>query len=92
MPLSEMQMKEYLRAATDWLVTSDLAGAPAAREGIADVIGLTMMDAVGPMDKDELISLVVERGEQARSSDVGSEDLLAAVTAAFDHARETLPG
>jgi hypothetical protein len=33
MPLSEYDAKEALRAATDWLVASELPGSAAAREG-----------------------------------------------------------
>ena len=42
MPLSEYDIKEALRAATDWLVASELPGSAAAREGIADTIPLRL--------------------------------------------------
>ncbi len=44
MPLSEYDSKEALRAATDWLVASELPGSAAAREGIADTIPLANGD------------------------------------------------
>jgi hypothetical protein len=48
MPLSEYDAKEALRAATDWLVASELPGSVAAREGIADTIPLVMMGWSNP--------------------------------------------
>jgi hypothetical protein len=48
MPLSEYDAKEALRAATDWLVASELPGSAAAREGIADTIPLVMMGWSNP--------------------------------------------
>jgi hypothetical protein len=89
-PLSELQMKETLRVATDWLVTSDLPGSPAAREGIADVIGLMMMDAVDATDVDGLASLVIEHGDRARGG-VSHDELRHAVEAAFAHVKATAP-
>ena len=62
MPLSEYDAKEALRAATDWLVASELPGSAAAREGIADAIPLVMMGMVEPDDLDDLAAIVEKHG------------------------------
>src|SRR5262249_36412374 len=62
MPLSEYDTKEALRAATDWLVGSELPGSAAAREGIADTIPLVMMGLVEPDDLDDLAVIVEKHG------------------------------
>ena len=80
MPLSEMQTKEALREANDWLVVSDVPGKAAALEGIANVIGMLMMGVVVPRDLDDLASTVEEYGTQ-------TADLHAAVVAAFTHVK-----
>jgi hypothetical protein len=64
LPLSEYDTKEALRAATDWLVASELPGRAAAREGIGDTIPLVMMGLVEPDDLDDLAAIVEERGER----------------------------
>jgi hypothetical protein len=88
MPLSELESKEALRAATDWLVVSDLPGSFAAREGIASVIPLIMMGEIVPGDLDELASIVEQNGREAHDPSVPLETHLAqlkeAVRAAFD--------
>lgn len=91
MPLTEFETKEALRAATDWLVVSDLPGSAAAREGIANVIPLVMMGVVSFADLDELASSVEESGAQARDPHVPLEthraQLKEAVEAAFAHVK-----
>jgi len=89
MPLSEYDTKEALRAATDWLVASELPGSAAAREGIADTIPLVMMGLVEPDDLDDLG--VEEHGgavhDAATPEDVQRARLKEAVKAAFDYVR-----
>lgn len=96
MPLTEFEAKEALRAATDWLVVSDLPGSAAAREGIGNLIPLVMMGAVTAADLDELASLVVENGLAERDPKVPPEthraQLEAAVAGAFDHVRSASGG
>jgi hypothetical protein len=91
MPLSEYDTKEALRAATDWLVASELPGSAAAREGIADTIPLVMMGLVEPDDLDDLAAIVEERGgavhDAATPEDVQRARLKEAVKAAFDYVR-----
>jgi hypothetical protein len=88
MPLSEYDAKEALRAATDWLVASELPGSAAAREGIADTIPLVTMGMVEPDDLDDLAAIVEERGravhDAATPEDVQRAQLKEAVKAAFD--------
>src|SRR5262249_60809990 len=62
MPLSEYDTKEALRAATDWLVGSELPGSAAAREGIADTVSLVMMGLVEPDDLDDLAAIGEKHG------------------------------
>lgn len=94
MPLSEFESKEALRAATDWLVASDLPGSFAAREGIADLIPLVMMGEVTPRDLDELASIVEDNGQSVRDPNVPLEthqaQLKEAVKAAFEHVKSIL--
>jgi hypothetical protein len=104
MPLSEYDTKEALRAATDWLVASELPGSAGAREGIADTIPLVMMGQVEPSDLDDLAAIVEEHGravhDAATPEDVQRAQLKEAVKAAFDYvrslrrdaARESEPG
>jgi hypothetical protein len=91
MPLSEYDSKEALRAATDWLVASELPGSAAAREGIADTIPLVMMGMVEPDDLDDLAAIVEEHGRAVHDAgtraDVQRAQLKEAVTAAFDYVR-----
>ena len=91
MPLSEYDTKEALRAATDWLVASELPGSAAAREGIADTIPLVMMGTVEPDDLDDLAAIVEEHGravhDAATPEDVQRAQLREAVKAAFDYVR-----
>ncbi len=91
MPLSEVEAKEALRAATDWLVAEDPPGGAAAREGIANVIPLIMMGVEAPADLDELASIVESGGQSLRDPsvplDVHQEQLKSAVAAAFEHVR-----
>jgi hypothetical protein len=68
MPLSEYDTKEALRAATDWLVASELPGSAAAREGVADTIPLVMMGLVEPDDLDDLAAIVEERGRAVQDA------------------------
>lgn len=92
MPLTELESKEALRRATDWLVQSDLPGSAAAREGIASVIPLVIMGEIVPADVDELAALVEEYGLPTRDPNVPAELHLAqlkeAVGAAFDHVKK----
>jgi hypothetical protein len=94
MPLTELESKEALRTAADWLMLSDRPGSAGAREGIAGVIPLVMMGIVTPQDLDELASLVEDNGMSAHEPDVTPEEhraqLHEAVTAAFAHVRSTL--
>ena len=91
MPLSEYDTKEALRAATDWLVASELHGSAAAREGIADTIPLVTMGLVEPDDLDDLAAIVEEHGRAVRDAatpeDVQRAQLKEAVKAAFDYVR-----
>ena|SRR5271165_1095155 len=91
MPLTELETKEALRSATDWLVVSDPPGSTAAREGISNVIPLVMMGVVTPRDLDELASIVEENGQAMRDPDVPLEthqaQLKGAVKAAFEHVK-----
>jgi len=91
MPLSEHDTKEALRAATDWLVASELPGSAAAREGIADTIPLVMMGLVEPADLNDLAAMVEEHGRAAHNAatpkDVQHVQLKEAVKAAFDYVR-----
>src|SRR5437588_12507607 len=91
MPLSEYDTKEALRAATDWLVASELPGSAAAREGVADTIPLVMMGLVEPDDLDDLAAIVEEHGravhDAATSEDVQRGQLKAAVHDAFGYGR-----
>ena len=91
MPLSEYDTKEALRAATDWLVASELPGSAAAREGIADTIPLVMMGLVEPNDLDALAAIVEEHGQAvhdaATPEDVQRAQLKEAVKAAFNYVR-----
>src|SRR5262249_24176419 len=91
MPLSEYDTKETLRAATDWLGASELAGSAAAREGIADTVPLVMMGLVEPDDLDDLAAVVEKHGravhDAATPEDVQRAQLKEAVKAAFDYVR-----
>ena len=87
MALSEHQTKEALRLATDWLVTTEPPGSDAAREGIADVVGLAMMGDITAADVDELAAIVEQYGRRHKPDPA---ELHAAVTAAFDHVRAHL--
>lgn len=91
MPLSEYDIKEALRDATDWLVESELPGSAAAREGIADTIPLVIMGEVKPSDLDELATIVEEHGravhDAATPEEVQRAHLKEAVKAAFDYVR-----
>jgi predicted enzyme related to lactoylglutathione lyase len=91
MPLNEYESKEALRTATDWLVETDPPGGAAAREGIANVIGLVMMGAIEPNDLDDLASIVEDNGAPMHDPAVPLEthraQLRDAVKAAFDHVR-----
>ena len=87
MPLSEYDTKEALRAATDWLVASELPGSAAAREGIADTIPLVMMGLVEPDDLDDLAAIVEEHGRTLHDAAVQRAQLTEAVKAAFDYVR-----
>ena len=91
MPLSEYDTKEALRAATDWLVASELPGSAAAREGIAETIPLVMIGMVEPNDLDDLAAVVEERGravhDAATPKDVQGVQPKEAVKAAFDYVR-----
>jgi hypothetical protein len=91
MPLSEHDSKEALRAATDWLVASELPGSAAAREGIADTIPLVMVGMIKPNDLDDLAAIVEEHGravdDAATPEDVQRAQLKEAVKAAFDYVR-----
>jgi hypothetical protein len=91
MPLSERDSKEALRAATDWLVASELPGSAAAREGIADTIPLVMVGMIKPNDLDDLAAIVEEHGravdDAATPEDVQRAQLKEAVKAAFDYVR-----
>ena len=91
MALTELESKEALRAANDWLVVSDPPGSAAAREGIATVIPLVMMGVVTPGDLDELASIVEDNGQPMRDPDVPLEthraQLKEAVKSAFEHVR-----
>ncbi len=96
MPLTELESKEALRAATDWLVMSDPPGGFAAREGISAVIPLVMMGALVPRDLDDLASIVEQNGDQTPARDVSPEEhraqLGAAVRAAFAHVKSRTDG
>jgi hypothetical protein len=91
MPLSEYDTKEALRAATDWLVGSELPGSAAAREGIADTVPLVMMGLVEPDDLDDLAAIVEKHGravhDAATPAEVQRAQLKEAVKAAFDYVR-----
>jgi hypothetical protein len=91
MPLSEYDTREALRAATDWLVASELPGSAAACEGIADTIPLLMLGTVEPDDLDDLAALVEEHGREphdaATPEDVQRAQLREAIKAAFDYVR-----
>jgi hypothetical protein len=91
MPLSENDIKEALRAATDWLEASELPGVAAAREGIADTIPLVMMGLVEADDLDDLAAIVEEHGlaahDAATPEDVQRAQLKEAVKTAFDYVR-----
>ena len=91
MPLSEYDTKEALRAATDWLVASELPGSAAAREGVADTIPLVMMGLVEPDDLDDLAAIVEGHAravhDAATPEDVQRAQLKEAVKAAFDYVR-----
>ena len=91
MPLSDHDIKEALRAATDWLVASELPGSAAAREGIADTIPLVMMGLLEADDLDHLAAVVEEHGravhDAATPEDVQRAQLKEAVKAAFDYVR-----
>ena len=80
-----------MRAATDWLVASELPGSAAAREGIADTIPLVTMGLVEPDDLDDLAAIVEEHGRAVRDAvtpeDVQRAQLKEAVKAAFDYVR-----
>jgi hypothetical protein len=88
MPLTEFEVKEALRAATDWLMTSSVPGAADAHEGVANTIPLIMMGTVAPQDLDELAALVENFSQTPGEPDgVRRVQLKEAVTAAFDHVR-----
>src|SRR5437588_9839770 len=91
MPLSEYDTKEALRAATDWLVASELPGSAAAREGVADTIPLVMMGLLEPDELDDLAAIVEEHGravhDGATSVDMQRAQLKAAEKAAFYYVR-----
>ncbi len=91
MPLSEYDTKEALRAATDWLVASELPGSAAAREGIADTIPQVMIGLVEPDDLDDLAAIVEGHAgavhDAATPEDVQRAQLKEAVKAAFDYVR-----
>lgn len=89
MALRELETKEALRIAADWLFSSDLPGAAAAREGIANVIPLVVMGEVAPGDVDDLASIVEDQGQSMREAGVTPEQLRAAVKAAFEHVKAT---
>jgi hypothetical protein len=93
MPLTELESKEALRVAADWLALSEAPGCVGAREGIAGVIPLISMGIIAPRDLDELASLVEENGLSAREPGVPAETFRSqvheAVKAAFDHVRST---
>jgi len=96
MPLSEYDIKEALRAATDWLVASELPGSAAAREGIADTIPLVIIGDVEPDDLDDLAAIVEKHGravhDAATPEDVQHAQLKEAVKAAFDCVRSLRRG
>ncbi|MGH7714635.1 MAG: hypothetical protein ACREML_01445 [Vulcanimicrobiaceae bacterium] len=87
MALRELETKEALRIAADWLFVSDLPGAPAAREGIANVIPLVMMGEITPRDFDDLAAIVEDQGQSMRQEGVTPEQLQAAVKAAFEQVK-----
>src|SRR5215471_20777543 len=91
MPLSEYDIKEALRSATDWLVGSELPSSAAAREGIADTVPLVMMGLVEPDDLDDLAAIVEKHGravhDAATPEDAQRAQLKEAVKAAFDYVR-----
>ena len=91
MPLSELESKDALRAAADWLTLSGRPGSDLAREGIAAIIPLIMMGVIEPRDLDDLASLVEENGLSGADPNVPPETLRPevhdAVTAAFAHVR-----
>lgn len=91
MALGELKTKEALRIAADWLFSSGLPGAFAAREGIANVIALVVMGEVSPNDLDDLASIVEDQGQSMREAGVTPEthqaQLRAAVQAAFEHVK-----
>ena len=78
MALNELQTKEALRVANDWLIITAPPGAAAAQEGIANTIPLIMMGIEAPKDLDELAAIVEE---YARPKD--DPDLHDAIVAAF---------
>ncbi|MBV8602483.1 MAG: hypothetical protein JO359_13045 [Candidatus Eremiobacteraeota bacterium] len=88
MAMTEMETKEALRAANDWLVISDPPGSFAAREGIAALIPLVSMGMVDAQDLGELASLVEQHGREGAGVDPA--ELSAAVKAAFAHIGEKL--
>lgn len=94
MALTELETKEALRAANDWLVTSEPPGSAAALEGIANVIPLVMMGEVVPRDVDDLASIVEDYGQSMQEAGVPLEEhraqLREAVKAAFEHVKATL--
>ncbi|MBV8151250.1 MAG: hypothetical protein JO101_00445 [Candidatus Eremiobacteraeota bacterium] len=85
MPLTELQAKEALRAATDWLFRNDPPGAFGAREGIANVIPLISFGEVQATDLDDLAAAVEKYADAA--SEEERAQLKAAVKAAFDHVK-----
>lgn len=89
MALGELKTKEALRIAADWLFSSDLPGAAAAREGIANVIPLVMMGEITPLDLDDLALNVEEQAQSMREAGVTQPHVQAAVKAAFDHVKTT---
>lgn len=95
MPLTELQAREALRIAADWLALSETPGSVGAREGIAGVIPLISMGVLAPRDLDELASLVEENGisgsDPGATPDAFRTEVHEAVKAAFDHVRSTSP-
>lgn len=86
MALGQHATREALREANDWLVMAGLPGGGAAQEGIANVIGMLMMDAVAPESVDELAALVLEYSRAADDPEAAE-----AVRSAFDHVKSTSP-
>jgi hypothetical protein len=91
MALSELESKDALRAAADWLALSDRPGRDVAREGIAAVIPLIMMGVIEPRDLDDLASLVEENALSGADPAIPPETLRPqvheAIAAAFTHLR-----